>query len=147
LRTGPQVSLSDLTASAIEFGFAAPQIDREWDNPPISLGGVRYEHGIGMHAWTKMTYPVPPKAIELQAIVGIADKVRENPKAAVTFEVRDQSNTLLFDSGLVDGATPPIPIHVDVRGKAAVILSVTDAGNGIDCDHADWAVPSFLLGP
>lgn len=147
LRTGPQVSLSELTATAVEFGFAAPQIDREFDNPPITLGGVRYERGIGMHAWSKMTYPVPPKAVELQAIVGIADKVRDCGRAAVTFEVRDQSSTLLFDSGPVDGTTPPLPIHVDVRGKSAVTLSVTDAGNGIDCDHADWAVPAFLLGP
>lgn len=147
LRSGPQVSLSDLTATAIEFGFAAPQVDREFDNPPLVLGGVRYERGIGMHAWTKMTYPVPSKAIELQAIVGIADKVRDCGRAAVTFEVRDQANALLFDSGLVDGTTPPLPIHVDVHGKSAVTLAVTDAGNGIDCDHADWVVPSFVLGP
>lgn len=147
LGTGPQISLSQLTATKIEFGFAAPQIDREWDNPPITLGGVQYERGIGMHAWAKMTFNVPAKAVALQAIIGIADKVRENPRAAVTFEVRDQDNTVLFDSGVVDGTTPPTPIHVDVRGKTAVTLSVTDAGNGIDCDHADWAVPSFLLSP
>jgi hypothetical protein len=147
LRTGPQLSLSQLTATKIEFGFAAPQIDREWDNPPISLGGVRYEKGIGMHAWTKMTYDVPPKAVELQAIIGIADKVRENPRAAVVFEVLDQTGTMLFNSGLVDGSTPPTPIHVDVRGKSAITLSVTDADNGIDCDHANWAVPSFVIEP
>jgi hypothetical protein len=147
LRTGPQVSLSDLKPTNVEFGFAAPQIDREWDNPPLLLGGVRYERGIGMHAWARMTYPVPPNAVELQAIIGVADKMRDNPRAAVTFEVRDQANTLLFDSGLVDGTTPPMPIHVDVRGKTAVILAVTDGGNGIDCDHANWVVPSFLLGP
>ncbi len=145
LRTGPQVSLSTLTATAIEFGFAPPQIDREWDNPPITLGGVRYDHGIGMHAWAKMTYAVPPNAVELQAIVGIADKMRDCPRAAVTFEVLDQTKAVIFNSGLVDGTTPPMPIHIDVRGKTTVTLSVTDAGNGIDCDHADWAVPSFLL--
>jgi hypothetical protein len=98
-----------------------------------------------MHAWTKMTFPVPPKAVELQAIIGIADKVRENPRAAVVFEVLDHTNTVLFNSGLVDGTTAPIPIHVDVRGKPAVTLSVTDGDNGIDCDHANWAVASFVL--
>jgi hypothetical protein len=147
LSTGPQVSLSQLTATKIEFGFAAPQIDREFDNPPIMLGGVRYDKGIGMHAWTKMTFPVPPKAVALQAIIGIADKVRENPRAAVVFEVLDQTGAVLFSSGLVDGSTPPTPIHVDVRGKTAVTLSVGDAGNGIDCDHANWAVASFVLEP
>lgn len=145
LRTGPQVSLSSLTATKVEFGFAAPQVDREWDNPPIMLGGVRYDQGIGMHAWAKMTFNVPPNAVELQAIIGLADKIRDNPRAAVTFEVLDENGAVLFNSGVVDGSTPPTPIHVDVRGKKAITLSVGDAGNGIDCDHADWAVPAFLL--
>jgi alpha-galactosidase len=145
LRGGPQVSLSALEPARVEFGFAAPQIDREWDNPPITLGGVRYDHGIGMHAWCRMTYAVPPNAVEFQAIVGIADKMRECPRAAVIFEVRDDKDAVLFHSGLVDGTTPPMPIHADVRGKGSVTLVVTDAGNGIDCDHADWALPSFLL--
>ena len=145
LRSGPQISLSILKPTDIQYGFAPPQIDREFDNPPIVLGGVRYERGIGMHAWCKMTFAVPPRAIELQAIVGIADSMRPCPRAAVTFEVRDTKGALLFDSGLVDGNTPPLPIHVDVRGQKSVTLAVTDGGNGIDCDHADWALTSFVL--
>jgi hypothetical protein len=145
LRTGPQISLGDLKPTDVQFGFAPPQIDREFDNPPLKLGGVIYPRGIGMHAWCRMTYAVPARAVELQAIIGIADKMRECPQAAVTFEVRDESGALLYDSGLVDGATPPIPIHVDVRGKKAVTLAVTDAKNGIDCDHANWALAAFML--
>lgn len=145
LRTGPQVSLSDLKPSEVQFEFAPPQIDREFDNPPLKLGGVVYPRGIGMHAWCRMTYAVPPRAAELQAIIGIADKMRECPRAAVTFEVRDETGALLYESGLVDGATPPVPIHVDVRGKRSITLVVTDAQNGIDCDHANWAMAAFML--
>jgi hypothetical protein len=145
LRGGPQVSLSELKPTDVQFGFAPPQFDREFDNPPLMLGGVHYPRGIGMHAWCRVTFAVPPRASELQAIIGIADKMRPCPRAAVTFEVRDEQGAVLFDSGYVDGSTPPLPIHVDVRGKRAVTLGVTDANNGIDCDHANWAVASFML--
>src|SRR5262249_9637026 len=145
LQGGPQISLSQLEARDIAFGFAAPRMDRAWDGGPIKMNGVVYEHGIGMHAWSRMTFIVPPNAKGLQAIVGISDTVKECTKASVKFEVRDQTNKVLYESPVVDAATPPIAIHVDLHGATAITVAATDAGDGIDCDHADWAVPAFLL--
>lgn len=146
LGSGPQVSLTTLPASEVEFGFAEPRLNRAWNGPPISLGGVQYERGIGMHAPTRMEFEVPEGAVQLQAIVGLADTIGDCPKAAVTFEVRNERDELLYGSGLVDPATPPKPIRVDLRGARTIALVLTDAGNGIDCDHGNWAEPSFLLG-
>ncbi len=145
LRGGPQVPLADLDPLNVQFGSQAPKTRRNGNGPPVLLGGVSYPDGLVTHAWTKMTYAVPAGAKELQAIVGIDDGVRECTRASVTFEVRGPDYALLYDSGLVDPSTPALPIRVDLHGATQITLAVTDGGNGIECDHADWALPSFLL--
>jgi len=145
LSGGPHMSLTTMTPTTVTFGFAPPQIDHAWDGSPIVMGGVRYEHGIGTHAWCRMTYAVPPQATTFQAIVGLSDDVRECGAGAVTFEVRDDNDAVRFDSGLVDATTPARSIQADVRGTQTITLVVTEGGNGRDCDHANWALPAFLL--
>ncbi|MFI5365436.1 MAG: NPCBM/NEW2 domain-containing protein [Candidatus Binatia bacterium] len=145
LSGGPHMSLTTMTPTTVTFGFAPPQIDHAWDGSPIVMGGVRYGHGIGTHAWCRMTYAVPPQATTFQAIVGLSDDVRECGAGAVTFEVRDDNDAVRFDSGLVDATTPARSIQADVRGTQTITLVVTEGGNGRDCDHANWALPAFLL--
>jgi alpha-galactosidase len=67
--------------------------------------------------------------------------------AAVTFEVRDNKDQLLYDSGLVDNSVPPQAVGVPLHHTRTITLVVTDGGNGIDCDHADWAQTAFMLAP
>ena len=145
LQGGPQISLTELEPRDVSFGFAAPRMNHTWEGGIIRMGGFTYERGIGMHAWARMTFAVPPGATALQAIAGLSDSIKECSKASVTFEVRDDKGKVLYDSGIVDSASPPIAVHVDLHGTTAITLAVTDAGDGIDCDHANWAVPSFLL--
>lgn len=145
LDRGPQVSLNDLPARDIVFEFAPPRMDRAWDGGPLRMAGIVYPHGIGVHAACRLTFDVPPRATALQAIVGLSDQVKDCDRASVTFEVRDQNNNVLYDSGLIDATSPVTPIRVPLHDATAVTLAVTDAGNGIDCDHANWALPAFLL--
>jgi 4-amino-4-deoxy-L-arabinose transferase-like glycosyltransferase len=145
LRGGPQVPLTNLAPTNVEFGFEAPKMRHNGSGPPVSLGGVQYPSGMRTHAWMKMTYEVPAGATHLQAIVGVDDDIRECSKASVTFQVRGANDALLYDSGLVDPTTPPRSIRVDLHGAKQITLVVTDAGDGIECDHADWALPAFLL--
>jgi hypothetical protein len=147
LQSGPHIPLSGLEALDVSFEFAEPRMNRTWQGGPIRMGGHVYPQGIGMHAWTRMTYAVPPEAKALQAVIGLSDGIKECTKASVTFEVEDQDGNRLYDSGLVDVSAPPIPIRVDLRGATTITLVVSDAGNGIDCDHANWALPGFLLDP
>ncbi len=145
LRAGPRKLVTELTPQEIKFGFAAPRFDRAWSGEPISMRGIEYAHGIGAHAWLYLTYAVPPDAVELQAIVGLADDVKDCPRATVKFEIRDERNTLLYDSGIIDVFTPPKLAAAQLTGVKQVTLAITDAGDGIDCDHANWAEPIFLL--
>jgi hypothetical protein len=144
LRGGPQRLLTEFEPAAVSFGFQPPKIDRNWNGDPIRMGGVTYEHGLGTHAWCRMTYGVPPGTAAFQAIIGLSDGVRACQKAAVTFEVRDEHNKVLYDSGLVDTTTAPQAVYVKLGETRAITLVVTDGGNGVDCDHALWALPAFL---
>ncbi len=145
LATGPQVSLTELKPIAVTFGFAPPKVDRTWAGTLIVMAGVPYAHGLGTHAWCRMTYAVPPGATAFQAVIGFSDEVRECDAAGVTFQVRDHNDAVLFDSGFMDALATPHPVHVDLHGAAAITLVVTEGDNGRDCDHANWAAPAFLL--
>lgn len=145
LRAGVKQWVTDFAPLDVSYGFAPPKVDRTWNDAPLSMGGIEYPHGIGMHAWCRATYPVPENAVGFQAIVGLADGVRDCDRAAVTFEVRDDKDRLLFDSGLVDNTTPPWAVEVALGDTTTITLVVTEGGNGPGCDHADWALAAFLL--
>lgn len=145
LLTGSQVPLTDLEPQEVKFGFQEPDYRRNDSGHQIVMGGVSYASGIFTHAWMKMTYAVPAGARWFQAIVGIADAVKDCEQAAVTFEVRGPGDELLFDSGLMDVSSPPRPILVEVGHVPRITLVATEAGNGRDCDHAEWALPSFVM--
>jgi len=144
LDAGPQVPLTDLTPRGVEFGFEPPQFDRAWGGDDIVMRGVRYPRGIGVHAWTRLTYDVPDGATTFQSVVGLSDDVCD--EAAVAFEVYDEQGRQLYASGVIDPTTGPRFVRVPVTGVAAVTLVVTEGENGRDCDHANWARAAFLLG-
>ncbi len=145
LRAGVKQWVTDFAPLDVSYGFAPPKVDRTWNDAPLRMGGIEYPHGIGMHAWCRATYPVPENATGFQAIVGLADGVRECERAAVTFEVRDDKDRALFDSGLVDNSVPPQPIDIPLHDTKTITLVVTEGGNGPNCDHADWALAAFML--
>ena len=38
-----------------------------------------------------------------------------------------------------------MPLRVDLDGATSFVLEVTDAGDGIACDHADWTKAKVVL--
>jgi len=46
---------------------------------------------------------------------------------------------LLYESGVMTGSTPTKSVNVNIAGKSQLRLVVTDGGDGISSDHADWA--------
>lgn len=144
LREGPRTRLTSLAPRAVSFGFEPPVFDRAWGGAPLQLGGVTYTSGIGVHAWTRLEYAVPPGAVAFQAIVGVADGACE--KASVAFELRDARDAVLLTTGTMFADTPPRPLELDLRGQEVIVLLVTDAGDGRDCDHVNWVESAFLVG-
>ena len=59
-------------------------------------------------------------------------------KGSVVFQVW-ADGVKLHDSGVLTGSAPPQTVSVDVSGRRQLSLVVTDGGDGVNSDHADWA--------
>ncbi|MFI6463758.1 NPCBM/NEW2 domain-containing protein [Streptomyces sp. NPDC050528] len=106
------------------------------DGHPITLGGVVYAKGLGVHAESDVEYYTGKTCEKVTADVGVDDEKGAN--GTVAFEIW-ADGTKVASTGVLTNAMPAQPVTADVTGAQVVRLVVTDGGDGIDSDHADWA--------
>ncbi|MBO4252910.1 alpha-galactosidase [Streptomyces griseorubiginosus] len=106
------------------------------DGHPITLGGVVYAKGLGVHADGDVEFYTGKTCATLTADVGVDDE--KGAKGTVAFEVW-ADGTKVASTGVLTNAMPAQPLTADVTGAQVVRLVVTDGGDGNDSDHADWA--------
>ena len=124
----------DLKAMAQDWG--SPRAGRSVEGNLIRLGGKTYEYGVGTHASSEMTIELGGNALAFTAWVGVDDEAGQ--RGSVTFEVHVDGKKKA-DTGVMRGGDKPKFLSVDLGGAKTLCLAVTDAGDGIDTDHADWA--------
>lgn len=146
-RGGPTVSLTALEPKDVRFDFAPPMVDRTWNGHSLLLGERRFMRGLGMHAPTEMVYQVPAGVVRFTAVVGLPPQVDDCAKASVDFEVTDTTGRVLASTGVMRPGDPPRTLRADLEGISEVVLVAGDAGDGRDCDHANWGNPLFLRTP
>jgi alpha-galactosidase len=115
------------------------------DGRPISVGGVPYAKGLGVHAPSSVLYYLAGRCTGLTVDVGVDDEKRGNLAGSVTFEIWADS-TKVADSGVVTWQDAAKTLTADLTGAAFVQLVVTDGGDGNNSDHADWARPQLRCG-
>ena len=71
-----------------------------------------------------------------QSDIGVDDEV--GPNGSVVFQVF-LDGTKAYDSGTMTGASATKSISLDLTGKSELRLVVTNGGDNISYDHADWA--------
>ncbi|WP_328833042.1 NPCBM/NEW2 domain-containing protein [Streptomyces sp. NBC_00252] len=106
------------------------------DGHPITLGGVVYAKGLGVHAESEVRYYTGKACEKVTADVGVDDEKGAN--GTVAFEIW-ADGTEVASTGVLTNAMPAQPVTADVTGAQVVRLVVTDGGDGVDSDHADWA--------
>ncbi|PBC65674.1 alpha-galactosidase [Streptomyces sp. Tue6028] len=106
------------------------------DGHPITLGGVAYAKGLGVHAESAVEYYAGKACETVTADVGVDDE--KGAKGTVAFEIW-ADDVKVASTGVLTNAMPAQPVTADVTGAQVVRLVVTDGGDGIDSDHADWA--------
>ncbi len=110
------------------------------DGRTITLNGVTYSKGLGVHANSEINYNLGGKYSKFSSDIGI--DAETGGRGAVAFQVW-ADGTKLFDSGVVTGTSATQKVNVDVTGKNALKLVVTP-GADTSSDHADWAGASLL---
>ncbi|MFJ9868987.1 NPCBM/NEW2 domain-containing protein [Streptomyces sp. NPDC101165] len=106
------------------------------DGHPITLGGVVHAKGLGVHAESEVSFYTGKACEKVTADIGVDDE--KGLKGTVAFEIW-ADGTKAASTGVLNNAQPAQPLTADVTGAQVVRLVVTDGGDGIDSDHADWA--------
>ena len=142
--------LSDLAWTSATNAWGPVERDRSngesaaGDGLPLTLNGVVYAKGLGVHAASDVRYALAGKCSTLTASVGLDDEV--GTAGSVVFQVYGDS-TLLYSSGAMTGATATRTVNVTLTGRNQLRLVVTDGGNGFNFDHADWADARITCSP
>jgi NPCBM/NEW2 domain/Bacterial Ig-like domain len=142
--TTPTVTyLSDLTPTSAVNGWGPYQKDMSdgeqaaSDGKTISIRGATFAKGLGVHALSDLRYSLPANCTSFNAIAGIDDEVAG--RGSVDFQVYlDGAASPTYDSGVVTGVSPALPVAVDLTGHSQLRLVVA-VGSTMDYDHADWA--------
>lgn len=138
------VRLQDLDYRAMTQEWSSPKAGKSVDGNPLSIGGVKFADGIGTHATSELSLRLNKAAVEFTAQVGIDDETTNRPSVQFFVFV---DGKVKFDSGVMHRQDKPKPVRVDLRGARTLRLLVTDGGDDIDNDHADWADAKLTVLP
>ncbi|HET6251784.1 MAG TPA: NPCBM/NEW2 domain-containing protein [Tepidisphaeraceae bacterium] len=134
--------LSDLTPVSATVGWGTLQDDQSIKGNPITLRGVVYAKGLGAHAQSTIVYNTNGNYSTFVSDVGLDDETAG--QGAVDFQVIGDGK-VLFDSGVLTGASPVVHISVSIAGVKQLTLQANPGVAGsIDFDHADWAGAELL---
>jgi hypothetical protein len=118
--------------------------DAAGDGAPLTLDGVQYAKGIGAHAPSEVKALLGGNCSTFTAKIGVDDEVDD--RGRVIFKVA-VDGVVKFTSDLLTGTSPTVPVSVDVTGGQTLSLQVTDSGDGVTSDHADWAEAKLSCNP
>ena len=132
--------LSQLDLRSMSTGWGKPQKNRSSDRNPLSIGGKKFESGVGTHAPSAIRIELHGAATRFTAQVGVDDEVKG--LGSVEFSAWADGKEI-WKSGLLKGGQPAKAVDLDLAGKQALVLLVGDGGDDMNYDHADWADAQF----
>nr|WP_233289307.1 NPCBM/NEW2 domain-containing protein [Kitasatospora sp. MBT63] len=141
--------LSDLSWSSAVNGWGPVERDRSngdtaaGDGRTMALRGTQYSRGLGVHAGSEVGYFLGGTCRNLTVDVGVDDETGGN--GSVDFQIW-KDDAKVADSGRLTGRDAVKHLSADLTGGTRLRLVVTDAGDGMSYDHADWAEPRLACG-
>lgn len=131
------VPLTSLDLAKVRQAWGTPQIDKAVTGVPISIGGRKFDHGLGSHADSTMWIQLRGEADHFVAWVGVDDNAGKG-RGSVIFKVFGDGKTL-FKSPVMKCGDAPLPVDVSLKGVKVLFLVADSTDDGISFDHADWA--------
>ena len=143
------VFLSDLQPTTAINGWGPYERDRSngeaaaGDGNIMTLAGVSYSKGLGVHAVSDLRYTVPSTCSTFVADIGLDDEVGSFGSATFTVYV---GGTAVYTSPTLTGASATIPLSIPVTPGVELRLVVGEGAGGLSYDHGDWANARFTCG-
>ena len=135
------VRLDELDLAPMTAGWGAARTNLSVTGTPLSVGGVKFARGAGTHANSECLVTLDGRAQRFSARVGVDDNAG-NARASLEFQVLGDGREL-WRSGVCRWQDAPRDCRVELAGITNLELIVTDAGDGLEFDHADWAEAGF----
>lgn len=143
---GPVSWLSGRTPSqAIHYPFfgtyqgPAERTDRSWTGGPIAFKETTFAHGIGVHAYSRLTWALDGTYRAFRTRFAIDG---DSPDADVTVRILLDGKPVFQQPHVRAGVLSP-PIVEDLQGAKELTLEV-DGGTGYVEDRLNWIEPALL---
>ncbi|HWH67919.1 MAG TPA: NPCBM/NEW2 domain-containing protein, partial [Candidatus Sulfotelmatobacter sp.] len=136
------VWLDSLDLSKMRQGYGQAQTKRSIRGTPLAIKGKQFERGVGTHAASALWIQLDGGTERFSASVGVDDAA--HGPGSVVFRVLADGKKC-FDSGIMKTNQAAKTVELDLRGVKTLLLQVTDAGDGMEYDHADWAEAKFVV--
>lgn len=146
---GPVAWLSSLTPANITqtpyFGSLAwpTKMDQTVSGRPIRFGARTYARGIGVHAYSKLEYPLDGsyKGFRTQYAIAADGKTQF---ADVTVRLKLDGRTVHEQANFRAGVLSPV-VTIDLPAEARLLTLEVDYGAANDAqDHFNWIEPALL---
>jgi alpha-galactosidase len=136
------VWLDELNLASAEQGWGDPHKNQSVEGHALVIDGKTFARGFGTHAVGTLRVNLDGGAQTFSARVGVDDEVNHDPASSIEFIVRGDGK-VLWRSGVMRAGDAARDCEVDLAGVKALVLEVSDAGDGDNWDHADWADAKF----
>lgn len=114
-----------------------------WQRRGLSAGGRSYSHGLTVSTPSSVLIDLNRACTSYDALAGIDDLALG--LGAARFSVYGDG-ARLWQSGVLHGGDPAVPVHVAVSGRETIRLVVEATNPSQPVNVADWAMPRITCG-
>ncbi|MBQ2684477.1 MAG: NPCBM/NEW2 domain-containing protein [Thermoguttaceae bacterium] len=116
-----------------------------YEGKPLKIGETELARGLYCHAVSHLQIELDRPAVRFQAKIGVNTDVSTHHGAGSVVFIVSDGDKELFRSEVMRGTQPAVSVDLPLEKLTRVSLMITDAGDGISCDHADWGEASVTL--
>ncbi len=120
------------------------RFDAAVDGSPLAFAGRPFDHGIGVHAYSRLTFAVDPGWSSFRTQYAV-DSRRDVPRllADVTVRIKLDGRVVHEQRDVRAGVLSPV-VRVDLAGAKTLTLECDYGPNGDTQAHLDWFQPALL---
>ena len=169
LKDGTTIDLTDRKYLRGTCGWGSIAVDKNINGGTLSIDGKQYTNGFATHANSILLFSLPEGAVKFTAFAGIDNTGSDQgSKSSVEFMVFNEDPTLRTEttdqwsggnvtikidptkqagySGFIgrEAGIQQATVEADITGAEKLYLVVTNGGDGLSYDHADWANPVLI---
>lgn len=165
-------SVVDLTARKMlraSCGWGNVKVNSNLEGGKLRINGQEYDKGIATHANSIIIFDLPENAVSFNALAGIDETgTNQGSKSSVEFlvfnydptyrseytdqwaggniEVKVDPTKQVACSGFIcrEGEHPDVDIVAPIANAEKLYLVVTNGGDNLSYDHADWGNPVLV---